>query len=319
MALQNYALGSVSIEFIQHNAGIVFRVSSQETDNQYLLKIYKRIGMGDDPSPEQLEPGLHWLAVLAQTSDVVVQAPIATNTNSFVGQVMLPSVIRPVSCTLQQWVEGDVPNGDFTQPQAHAIGTVMAKIHAFSSIYPLTGNVSAMRHDTHALHENVNRLRTTLPLSLLSQYEFDILLAAEQQITEHLDNLGNHPTVWGPVHGDLHYDNVLFYNQEVRPIDFTGMRLAHYVFDIGVTMYHIFHQESYIRQAFFDGYQQIYNLPVRYEPIVEACIAYAAIDSIAWNCTIPEQQNSPYFQRNLQNLINNYCVKVVQGQRFLFS
>ena len=318
-ALQNYSLGPVNIEFIQHNAGIVFRVSSQETGHQYLLKIYKRVGTGEDPFPEQLEPGLHWLAALAQASDFVVQTPIATDTGAFVGQIMLPSIIQPISCTLQQWVNGHVPNGDFTQQQVYAIGTLMAKMHAFSSTYPLANNVSALRHDAPALHANINQLRTTLPPSLLSSYDFDILRATEQRIAEHLADLGNHSNVWGPVHGDLHYENVVLYNQEVRPIDFTGLRLAHYVFDIGVTMYHIFYQGSSIRQAFFAGYQQIYDLPSRYEQFVEACIAFAAIDSLAWNCTIPEQQNTPYFQRNLQNLINNYCAKVVQEQRFLFS
>ena len=317
--LQNYSLGSVNIAFIQHNAGMVFRVTSQETGQKYLLKIHKRVGAGEDPTTEQLEPGLHWLAALARASSLVVQTPIATNTGSFVGQIMLPSRIQPVSYTLQQWVDGNVPNGDFTQEQVYAIGNMMAKIHAFSATYPLVNNVPALRHDIQALHSNINRLRTLLPLTLLSNHDFDILLAAEKRITQYLNELGDHSSVWGPVHGDVHYDNILIYNQEIRPIDFTGLRLAHYVYDIGVTMYHIFHQASHIRKAFFSGYQQIYNLPKNYEQFVEACIAYAAIDNIAWNCPIPEQQNAPLFQRNLQNLINNYCGSVAGGQRFLFS
>jgi len=317
-ALQNYSLGQMNIAFIQHNAGIVFRVTSPETAHQYLLKIYKRVGAGEDPTAEQLELGLHWLAALAQASDLVVQAPIATNTGSFVGQIMLSSLVQPVSCTLQQWIDGQVPNGDLTQDQAYAIGCMMAKIHAFSSTYPLATNVSAMRHDTQELHSNINRLRTMLPLSLLSNHDFDILVAAGQRIAEYLAELGHHSSVWGPVHGDVHYDNVLIHNQEIRPIDFTGLRLAHYVYDVGVTMYHIFHQGSNIRQTFFAGYQQVYNLPMKYEQFVEAYIAYAAIDNLAWNCTIPEQQNAPLFQRNLQNLINTYCALVAQGQHFLF-
>lgn len=317
--LQNYSLGAVKIAFIQHNAGIVFRITSRETGQQYLLKIHKRVGTGEDPLAEQLEPGLHWLAALGQASNVVVQAPIATNTGSFAGQIMLPSSRQPVSYTLQQWVDGDVPNGDFTQQQVYEIGSMMAKIHAFSSTYPLAHNVPAMRHDTQALHSNIRRLRTLLPPALLSNHDFDILLAGGKRITEYLTELGEHSSVWGPVHGDVHYDNVLIHKQEMRPIDFTGLRLAHYVLDIGVTMYHIFHQGSPIRKAFFSGYQQIYNLPKNYELLVEACIAYAAIDNLAWNCSIPEQQNAPLFQRNLQNLINNYCACIAQGQRFLFS
>ena len=317
--LRNYSLGSVKIAFIQHNAGIVFRVTCPETGQPYLLKIHKRVGAGEDPSAEQLEPGLHWLSALAQASNLVVQTPIATNTGLFVGQIMLPSSRKPVSYTLQQWIDGDVPNSDFTQQQVYAIGSMMAKIHAFSSTYPLAKNIPAMRHDTQALHSNIRRLRMSLPLALLSNQDFDILLAAEKRIAGYLTELGDHSSVWGPVHGDVHYDNVLIHNQEVRPIDFTGLRLANYVYDIGVTMYHIFHQGSHIRKTFFSGYQQIYNLPENYEQFVEACMAYAAIDNIAWNCRIPQQQKSPLFKRNLQNLINNYCASVAGGQRHLFS
>lgn len=316
--LQNYSLGPVNIAFIQHNAGIVFRVTSLETGKEYLLKIHKRVGAGEDPSPEQLELGLYWLSALAQASNLVVQTPIATNTGLFVGQIMLPSNRQPVSYTLQQWLDGDVPHGEFTRQQVYAMGSMMAKIHAFGSTYPLANHIPAMRHDTQALHSNIRRLRNLLPLALLSNHDFDILLAAEKRITEYLTELGDHSSVWGPVHGDVHYDNVLIHNQEIRPIDFTGLRLAHYVYDIGVTMYHIFHQGGHIRKAFFSGYQQIYNLPKNYERLVEVCVAYAAIDNIAWNCPIPEQQNAPLFHRNLQGLINNYCASVAGGQRFLF-
>lgn len=318
-ALENYSLGRVNIAFIQHNAGIVLHVTSQETGNQYLLKIHQRVGTGEDPSPEQLEPGLHWLSALAQATDIVVQTPIATNTGSFVGQIKLPSMVQPVSCTLQQWVDGHLPNGDFTEQHAFEIGKMMAKIHAFGSTYPLADNISAIRQDTQALHSSINCLRRLLPLSLLSDHDFDILVAAEQRIAEYLDELGTHSSVWGPIHGDVHYDNVLIHQQEIRPIDFTGLRLANYVYDIGVTMYHIFYQGSHLRQMFFAGYQQIYHLPRKYEQFVEACIAYAAIDNIAWNSAIPEQQTAPLFQRNLWDLINNYCRMVAQGQRFLYS
>ena len=318
-ALQNYSLGPVHIAFIHHNAGIVFRVTSQETRQQYLLKIYKRVGTEENLLPEQLEPGLHWLAALAQASDLTIQMPIPTTTGSLVGQIMLPSMVQPVSHTLQQWVDGHMPNGDFMEPQVHAMGKMMAKIHAFSSTYPIANSVSAMRHDALALRSNIHRLRALLPLSLLSNQDFDILLAAEQQIAEQLAELGTSSSVWGPVHGDVHYDNVLIYNQEIRPIDFSGLRLAHYVYDIGVTLYHIFYQGSHMRQTFFAGYQQIYPLHRQYEQYVEACIAYAAIDNLAWNCSIPEQQTAPLFQRNVQDLIHKYCTWVVQGQHFLFS
>lgn len=132
-ALQQYALDSATPTFVQHNAGIVFRVSTRA--RQYLLKLYKRVGDGDDPSAEQLELGLEWLATFAQTSDVVVQVPIRTRQGQFVGQVGLSSPATPIHCTLQRWVEGNAPNGDFTHHHAQQLGALMAKLHNFSHTY----------------------------------------------------------------------------------------------------------------------------------------------------------------------------------------
>ena len=56
-ALQSYPIVPTTTQFIQHNAGIVFRVEAQD-QHAYVLKLHKRVGMGDDPSAAQLEAGL---------------------------------------------------------------------------------------------------------------------------------------------------------------------------------------------------------------------------------------------------------------------
>src|SRR5205085_6982945 len=122
--------------------------------------------------------------------------------------------------------------------------------------HPLAHGLPAMRHDGGALAEHVHTLRAALDHELLPATSFAVIVAAHQQIATLMAKLGTAPDVWGPVHGDLHYDNVLLLENEVRPIDFTGLRLAHYFYDIGVTIYHIYHQGPGIRRAFMNGYQQ---------------------------------------------------------------
>jgi Ser/Thr protein kinase RdoA (MazF antagonist) len=318
-ALQQYSLGTGTLTFIQHNAGIVFRVTAETTGHQYLLKLHKRVGAGDDPSAAQLEPGLHWLAALSQASDVVVQVPIPTIQGQFVGQIKVASDISSINCTLQEWLDGSLLNRDFTLDEAQKLGKLMAKLHNFSRTYPLMDASAAMRHDRHALENDIDLLRTTLDTTILSHHDFDIIVTAKQRITEYMTQLGSNSDVWGPVHGDLHYENLLIYNDEIRPIDFTGLRLAHYLFDIAVTLYHSFYQGVPLREAYLSGYQQIGSLPSAYQQYVEAFIAYAAIDNLAWNSTIPEQVKSALFQLNLQNLVKAYCTPVAQGKPFLFS
>src|SRR5262245_24008150 len=113
-ALQQYALGSVRLDFVHHNAGIVFRVTAHATGKQYLLKLHKRVGAGDNPSAVQLQPGLRWLAAVADATDVVTNVPIPTCDGALVGHVALIDDAEVIPCVLQQWVAGQVPQGDLT-------------------------------------------------------------------------------------------------------------------------------------------------------------------------------------------------------------
>lgn len=317
-ALQHYALGATQLTFIQHNAGVVFRVEAPMLGQRYLLKLHERVGEGSNPSAAQLEIGLGWLAHVVRGTDLVVQTPVANTTGHFVSLVRTSDTM-PISCTVQHWLEGELPHGDFSASQAMQIGAVMAKLHAHSQQHPLAHGLPAIRHDADALAEHVRIMRVALDYELLPSPSFAIIVAAGQQITTLMTNLGTAPDVWGPVHGDLHYDNLLLFGDQVRAIDFTGMRLAHYLYDIGVTLYHIYHQGPDIRRAFMDGYQQIRVLPEGGSRAIEAFVAYAAIDNLAWNSTIPEQVASALFQRNLQQLVEQFCTPVAERRPFLFS
>jgi Ser/Thr protein kinase RdoA (MazF antagonist) len=101
--------------------------------------------------------------------------------------------------------------------------------------------------------------------------------------------------------------------------EMTSLRLAHYAYDIGVTLYHIFHQGPQMRHTFFAGYQQHAPLPEEYQRLVEAFVTYAAIDNLAWNSMIPEQRGSTLFRRDLNQLVETCCRPVAERRPFLFS
>ncbi len=319
VVLRHYPLGPAIPTFIGHNAGIVFRVEAPEIGQTYVLKLHERVGYGPNPSAEQLDAGLRWLADLARDTAVVVQVPVATSAGQLVGQIVTGESSTPLNYTLQHWVAGEPPNGDLTAQQAHRVGKMMATLHAFSERYAVAPDAPAMRHDTDALRKNIDILRGALPTTLLSREASAIVDAAGERITALMADLGVGHKVWGPVHGDIHYDNLLFYQDEARPIDFTGLRLAHYGYDIGVTLYHILYQEPEIRRAFVEGYERVRPLPAVSPRALEAFLTYAAIDNVAWNSTIAAQVRSPLFQRNVRHLVDAFCTRLVAGQSFLFE
>jgi Ser/Thr protein kinase RdoA (MazF antagonist) len=245
----------------------------------------------------------------------MVQTPVATMDGRFV-VVATPTTAPPICCTVQAWVEGEPPHGDFSAAQARQLGTVLAKLHVYSRHYDLSAHPAAHYQDGAALLESALTLRAALPETILTADGYATVMAAQRRIAALMAELGTAASVWGPVHGDLHYDNVLLNGDEIRPIDFGGLRVAHYLYDLGVTLYHIHYQGAEIRRALLEGYQQLSPLPDAYPHLLEAFVTYAALDNLAWNSTIPEQAGSALFQRNLRQFIE-FCAAVAEDRRYL--
>jgi Ser/Thr protein kinase RdoA (MazF antagonist) len=196
------------------------------------------------------------------------------------------------------------------------IGSLMAKLHRYSrlSSFPLD---NANQHGPEVLDRDVRILRDALDYDLLPASDYEIVSGATRKIQEVMERLGKSKEVWGPVHGDIHYDNLVLAGEEIYPIDFTELVCAHYLYDLGVTLYHTLHQGATMRQAFLQGYQQIELLPLEHLQYLDAFITFAAINNIAWNATLPEQVASALFRKNLHQLVHTFCRHLMAESSFL--
>jgi Ser/Thr protein kinase RdoA (MazF antagonist) len=155
--------------------------------------------------------------------------------------------------------------------------------------------------------------------NVLVPARFQVIEQAAERIAAIMAELGTAPAVWGAVHGDIHHDNVLFAGDEIYLIDWTPVRLAHYCYELGVTLYHIFYQGPAMRCALLEGYTEVRGLPNDHIQILEAMIAYAALDNLAWNSTIPTQLDAPLFRRNVRQFVDGFCASLVVGRSFLLT
>jgi Ser/Thr protein kinase RdoA (MazF antagonist) len=73
--LVHYDLGSITPHFVQHNAGIVFRLDDAQGAPHYLLKIHESAGDSLADTPEQLAAQMAWLQALTDDGRVIVQSP----------------------------------------------------------------------------------------------------------------------------------------------------------------------------------------------------------------------------------------------------
>jgi Ser/Thr protein kinase RdoA (MazF antagonist) len=322
-ALAQYPIEAERTVFLQHNGGITYFIESSRPRVHFLLKIHVPVGAGESPRPEHMRARLLWLDDLHATTGMAVQIPVRNRQGDVITLIAETRRTSPYPCTMQHWVEGEPPRGHLTVQQVFEIGRMMARLHAHSSRWVPPADPSAVMPDAEVDDGGgataVHALRVAVDLGMLTSKEFETIIAADQIINTTMQGLSGDRQVCGPIHGDLNHRNLLFDGDEVRPIDFDSMCVAPYSHDLGVTMYHILYQERTIRAALLAGYQAVRVLPAQPALWLEASVTWAAMNNLAFQITIPEQLSSPVLYRNLRQLANDFCAKLIAGQAFVLS
>lgn len=307
-ALALYALHAPHPVYLQHNSGIAYRVEIPSTGDRFLLKIHVSVGLGAfPPVADEIEARLEWLAAVRERTNLVVQAPVPNREGKLITWIADPDLPDPLLCTLQHWVEGEPPQGDLTSQQTHRVGVMMATLHAVGGQDANLRLRTLPRFEATAIAGWAADLRTALPLGLLTADDLAIIETTGMQLQRWMAQIGDDPDMWGPIHGDLHHDNLLFYHDEVRPIDFDGLQIAPYYLDLGTMLYHIHYQGAVAQQALLAGYRQIRPLPDTYRRDLDAALICSAMGNLAFQITIPEQWTSVHLTRNLRQLVDAFC------------
>ena len=90
--------------------------------------------------------------------------------------------------------------------------------------------------------------------------------------------LGQGPETFGLVHGDLHQENYLFHQGQVRAIDFDDCGFGHYIYDIAVTLFNVRFRDNtpQLRESFLAGYRSIRPLSAEHEQYLDTFAEYVA-------------------------------------------
>jgi len=316
-ALTHYPVDSATAAFVGHNSGITYRVTTTHPDQSFLLKIHDSIGEGQTESLERIHTRMAWLAELSHTTTLGVQDPVRNHDGTFVACVLVADVPHPLPCTLQRWVMGDHPHGDLTIPQVEAVGAMLGILHHHSATWQSTLGMTLAAHDQRDLQTEVQTLHQAVALGLISAAQYHTVEQASQMIDHITQRLGNGRDVWGPIHGDVHHDNLLFVGKTVHPIDFDSVRNGFYLLDLGTTLYHILHQDVAVRASLVNSYSHIRPLSAVQVTYLEAFVTWAAIANLAFQMTIPSQRVSPLFIRNLRHVTDSFCPKVLANEPFV--
>ncbi len=313
-SIRVFGVTAREITFLGHNSGAAFRVESVDR-GRLLLKVHAPQGDGEPLSPRFVLAGLQWLASMARGTDTPVQVPLADQSGALLPTVDFRGLVLP--CSLQHWVEGHQVE-QLSIDQAHEVGALMGHWHTFSERHR-TASEEAVRYDGSHLDQALDQLHVLSTLEAVAD-SWHTIEQATRLTAGLMESLGTSPHVFGVVHGDLGPDNIIVAgNGSVRFIDLAQLALAPYLWDLGTALYQYSYQEASVRTGMLAGYRSARpGQPI--PPLaLEAFVCAAALDNLAFQCSIPTQRTSTLFQTNVHRFATGYCRDLVDGVTFALS
>ena len=326
LALGRYGLRDARLSPLSHGFKQVFLVESP-TRGRFVLRMYgvpPKVGEGErsDPryrtgpglrSPETIEAQLLWLSALRRETDLAVPEPVPLPGGSLVGEVSfadLPpwdALLRRVSArrrklyrpdhplrrfALLRWVPGENKEAPTSTDLSRA-GELVAGLHDHTERYSPPDASALPRWDWRW------SFGTSAPLweegeAFYSTGEMAVFEEASRRVRESLEGLGYESGVFGPIHRDLNFRNLLFEDragagqEAVGATDFDQCGFGHYLFDLSVVLRSLRNlqrrsgrsepTEERAREALFGGYERARGLPPDYE---SRLVTFDAVQKVA--------------------------------------
>jgi Ser/Thr protein kinase RdoA (MazF antagonist) len=136
--------------------------------------------------------------------------------------------------TLLSWVPGRCERRRRTPTILRRMGRLMARLHERAAAYLPPGSFVRPRWDYQGLFGRHGEVLPGWPR--LSRRQEDLFRAVGERLRRLTDQWGTGRDVFGLIHGDLIFQNVLFHQGEARAIDFDDCGFGYFVYDLSILL-----------------------------------------------------------------------------------
>jgi len=296
--LASYGLehARLTLQRYEHNA--TFRVDGR--DGSYLL----RISRPQVHTPDTIASEMAWLSALRRDTDLGVPEPIAARDGSSVVVARDPWVPEPHVCVVLRWLDGRFIDRRLAPAHLRGVGALAGQLqeHAVTWTPPsgfLRPRVDTLTNDAkvdsaarsaetahrgdHPTPEDRDQA-LKLVEALVSTDDAALFATALEVVWATTRTLAEKTGAFGLIHGDLHYENVLFHRGEARAIDFDDCGWGFRLYDLAVTLSELERRPRYdeLRDALLEAYAHLRPLPDDHEVHLRALFVLRRMQILIW-------------------------------------
>jgi Ser/Thr protein kinase RdoA (MazF antagonist) len=268
-ALNAYDLTDMHLKFLRQVGNTLFRVNEAYptlitkpdvyAPGQCLLRIHQP----GYQTPAAIELELEWLSSMCQYADLPVPEPVLTSEGKLYTELAIPGIPEKHICSLLRWVKGrELKRGEIQPRHYKALGELTARLHHHAAHWQPPAGLSKRKYDWDGLFRKMSEggVPSSEAWSLLPPEYVEPFETISKKVKQVMDKLGKGPDVYGLIHGDLGMGaNVLFWNGDVRVIDFDDSGFGYYIFDLSVILEDSEDDQiqPQFRDALLDGYARM--------------------------------------------------------------
>jgi Ser/Thr protein kinase RdoA (MazF antagonist) len=212
-----FGIRPVQRELLQYERNAVYGLTDM-VGARYVL----RISADDGYAVAEQESELAWLRWLRVDGQPVPEPVAATD-----GELVLvegSTHVRPRTCVVFRWLEGDLPAADVSERTMAELGAATARLHDGQRRFHIPGGFTRPTHDWASAIGGVNGG------AAISEPHRALLERLSQRLHVELAELEHDPSCL--LHGDLHRDNILVHPSGISFIDFEDCGWGHPLFDV---------------------------------------------------------------------------------------
>jgi len=228
-ACKHYELDGADLEFIGFSEHVTYCIRTAGED-KHLLRIHL-----DRRSQAEIRSELFFLEALQGVEGIHAPAGVPDRNGETVVELSADNGDFPSYVTLLKWVDGLPAEGRLTDRQVDNIGKLLRRLHQAGEQFVPPASFIRPHWGRQSFDEAMTRLSRYYS-SFLTELEWRLYGQAAAKIQTELVGMKKDGHSYGLIHADLHIGNIVFDEDDPRPIDFGRCGFGYFLYDMAAIL-----------------------------------------------------------------------------------
>ena len=300
-AIKEFPVAPNNIELVAHSENVTFRVTSPDSDNDYVLRLH-RPGYN---SIEELNSERQWTRALNEAGIAAPESVLTRGGDDFV-LTDIPGGDEQRFAGMTLWIEG-TPLCDYMETTSGRdertsifarIGELAAAMHNQSTGWQEPAGFTRPLLDAEGLLGEAPRWGRFWQHADLTNAERSLLLRTRDRLGARLGTYGMAPGIFSLIHADINTENIVHNDGDLALIDFDDAAYGWHMYDIAAALVNECRAADIesICAATLEGYRKHRALEDRDADMLRTFLLIRGMVTIGWFHQRPEYAGSDFFE-----------------------